>query len=917
MRFRSLLTVLAIIGLVTPIAFAAETTGSISGIVKGRDGAPLPGVTVTVSGPFLPAGRTDYTDSAGRFQFARLLPGEYVVRASLEKLGSWQRNAVVAVGKDTQLDAILETRTTEAVEVSAALPLVDLKSTEVAQNFTREQFEKLPMGRSYKDLFQLAPGVASNLTNINVNAGGNREDNLFLYDGVNITNPFYADIVTNFTQHDIQEINIKQGAVTAEFGRTGGFVVNAITKSGTNDFHGEVGGDLQNKDFSAKFKNGTLGSLTDRYGVGAGLGGPILRDFVWFYASGGLSRATTGDRTNNFNVISGSSDPPTDLPDLKVDTDEYFGKLTSAPSPKLFFNASYRYRKATTENAGICSTCAPTVAEDDFTKNEVLTAGGTWFITQNAFAEVKYNRYREDNGFTPHTDFGYRPAFNAQRPDLMGQFVTVAAYLVGGTQVAGQTVGGTSLARNDDNFERDEVKTSVTYYASFWSAEHELKAGFGYDENGEDLDRVSNGWGDVRYQTSRNTCTLNGAIPDVPAPCFTAAYVSQQPAQESTGKLYGIFVQDRITIGSRLSVLLGLLANRDEYIAGASVAGPEVNLLTYDFGDELQPRVGVSYVVDTRARDKAYANYGRYYNTDNKALARNASPYRIFSTNARFDLNGNFIGEIPDPATTGKRLLPNIDPQYTDEFIVGYARPIAGVWSAELWGMYRRTKDMLDDFPTVDVDTANPKSYVYGNLTNARRRYRSLTLEINRAYANNWSANLSYTLSRLDGNWDLDSFGDSRNYNSSSLQDGPGFYVEDPNRDGILAGDRTHVLKLFGSYQVIRNATLGGYLRIQSGQPYEARGFGDYAGRFLYLERAGSRRTPTWTNFDLLASYAIPIQVVTVRLEGRLLNVFNSQPALTVDNRQLLVGQAVNPNFETPTSFATPRGFSLTAVISF
>jgi hypothetical protein len=146
---------------------------------------------------------------------------------------------------------------------------------------------------------------------------------------------------------------------------------------------------------------------------------------------------------------------------------------------------------------------------------------------------------------------------------------------------------------------------------------------------------------------------------------------------------------------------------------------------------------------------------------------------------------------------------------------------------------------------------------------------------------------------------------------------GPGYYVEDPNRDGILAGDRKHVLKLFGSYQIIRNATLGGYLRIQSGQPYEARGFGDYAGSNLYIEKAGSRRTPTWTNFDLLASYAVPIQIVTVRLEGRVLNVFNSQPALTVDNRQLLVGQVVNPNFETPTSFATPRRFSLTAVISF
>jgi hypothetical protein len=172
MRVRALFALFALGALAAP-AFAAETTGSISGTVKRGDGAPLPGVTVTVSGAFLPAGRTDYSDSAGNFQFARLLPGEYLVKATLEGLGSWQRNAVVAVGKDTQLDAVLEPRTTAAVEVRAALPLVDIKSTEVAQNFTREQFEKLPMGRSYKDLFQLSPGVADNPNRINVNAGGN------------------------------------------------------------------------------------------------------------------------------------------------------------------------------------------------------------------------------------------------------------------------------------------------------------------------------------------------------------------------------------------------------------------------------------------------------------------------------------------------------------------------------------------------------------------------------------------------------------------------------------------------------------------------------------------------------------------------------------------------------------------------
>lgn len=905
---------LAFLLLFPPVLKAAET-GSISGVAVDAAGAALPGVAVSVRGPLLPGGRTATTDRGGDFRFPNLLPGEYTVKAELPGLGVSEMRAVVAVDKDTQLRHVLGSSVTREVEVVATLPLVDLKSTEVAANVARSQFERLPLGRSYASLFQLAPGVPEN-ARIAPNGGGNRQDNLYLYDGANITNPFFGDIYANFAELDIQEVNIKRGGISAEFGRTGGLVVNAVTKAGTNDFSGQARVEYQPASLSANYKNGVVASTTDSVNPGAGLGGPVLKDTVWFYASANFGRSTTGDRTNQFNVRPGSGDLPTALPDQDIDVDEYFGKVTGSPSSSFFLSASYRDRRATRTAEGICSSCSPTVATDNETQNSILDASATWFINASAYTDLKFSRVLEDNSLRPWTSLGYRPTFNPSRPDLMGQFVTVSSLLVGGTNVAGQTVGGYLLARNRNDFSRNEIKGSFSTFARFLGAEHDMKIGVSYNEDGEELDRAGNGWGSVNYSTSTATCNINNN--GTTAPCFTANYTSVQPVQESKGTTWGIFIQDRISIGDRWNVLLGLLANRDEWIAGVPSRGTEITLLRFDFADMLQPRLGVTFVPDTRAQDKLYANYARYYNADNKSLARAASPYRIYSTDVRFDLAGNKRYEVANPAEINKVVLPGVDPMYTDEFLLGYSRPLGKFWAVEVWGQYRSVGNVIEDYPTVDVTTASPKSYVYGNLDNAYRKYRALGLEVNKSFSDGWALSLSYTLSRLEGNWDLDQFADSRFYASSSLQDGPGYYVEDPNRDGILSGDRTHVFKLFASYEVIQNLTVGGYLRFQSGQPYEARGYGDYARNNLYIEPAGSRTTSSWTNFDLLLAYELPIaNICRVRFEGRVLNLFNSQPALTVDNRYRLANQVVNPAFEVPTSFAAPRRLVMAATVSF
>jgi hypothetical protein len=275
---------------------------------------------------------------------------------------------------------------------------------------------------------------------------------------------------------------------------------------------------------------------------------------------------------------------------------------------------------------------------------------------------------------------------------------------------------------------------------------------------------------------------------------------------------------------------------------------------------------------------------------------------------------------------TGKRVVEKIDPTKTDEIIVGYARPIAGSWSAELWGMYRYTDDIIEDFATLDRETEDPANFRYGNIP-GHRKYRAATLEVRKALRENWSLDVSYTLSRLEGNWDLD-YATQLFYTSSYIEDGPGLYVEDRNRNGILTGDRTHVAKVFATYVFPTNTTIGAYVRYQSGRPYEARGFDiAYNTDYLYLEKAGSRRMEDWTNVDLSVGQSFRLGPGELNIGASIYNLFNEQAVLALQQDVCLVGPCTaippvgdpnrNPNFERPTLLAQPRRVAVSATYSF
>jgi hypothetical protein len=892
----------------------AQDRGAITGVVKSSDGTPVAGALVKISSDLLPAGRTFTTGKDGQFRFPGLPPGTYTLTVTHPELTSIneKEEVIVGLGKSAQVTAVMVAggKLAEQVTVTARSPVIDLKSTEISSNWQKQLVEKLPLGRSYASLWQLAPGVADN-RDFAPNAGGNKQDNVFMYDGSNITNPFFGTLGANFSELDIAEVNIKRGAISAEFGRAAGMVTNAITKSGTNTFSGSFRLVGEPSGFTWKSKDPSIVTKYNRYNPALSFGGPIFKDKLWFYTSANLPRSTTTGRINNLGSV----------PDAKSNENELFFKLSANPFPNHLITASIRNNDYKDENAGVGVNDHPDVSITGNGLSRIFYLSWAWTISKSTLLEAKYDHVIENYKSVPNKALGYQPTFDPTHPERMGYFQTAAEFSqVGGASKSGQYVGAAS-EYNTQNFFRDELKLVLSQYLDFSGHSHLIKAGFGFDDGGEYLERLANGWGSILYYP-----TGSSTYDSLKRPGFRARYYPQQAPQDSRGRTYSIFVQDTVSIGERLTLMLGLLSNRDEF--SVKTGGEKNTFLKFDFDKEIQPRIGFTYMIDKKAGDKLYANWGRYNNMDNRSLARAAAPLRVYRQDAYFLLSdGSKVYDMPQASETGKVILPGIKPTYSDELVFGYSRPFLGVWSVELWGQYRNVKNVIEDYPTVNRLTS-PSSFVYGNLdgdlkdingnviatgVTAKRTYTAFSLEVKKQWADRWSLMAMYTWSKLYGNWDLDyAPGTSLFYASSYIEDAPGLFIEDPLRTGYMSGDRTHVFKLFGTWEFYKNLTLGGYLRVQSGRPWEARLKDYYGNYYMYTEKAGSHRLDAWPNLDLQVSYTIPLggrfQGI---IEARMMNLFDTQTIMSIDVR------SDQPTFKNATSYASPRKFALTFYVNF
>src|SRR6266850_1236465 len=246
---------------------AQEITGNIQGEVKDQTGAVVPNATVTATSE--PRSFTATTNSDGQYRFSNLQPGVYTISATATGFTTAKvENVTVELGRT--LNVVLEVRAvgaSQSVTVTATTePIVDVSSTKVATNVTQQEIDVLPKSLNFSSIINVAPGTRSE-----PNAGGFQIDgasgseNRFVVDGMDVTRVFGGTLgsTKNIPYDFVREVQIKSGGYEAEFGGATGGVINVVTRSGANDWHGEVRFDFQNDKLKAHDNPVLRRQLTD------------------------------------------------------------------------------------------------------------------------------------------------------------------------------------------------------------------------------------------------------------------------------------------------------------------------------------------------------------------------------------------------------------------------------------------------------------------------------------------------------------------------------------------------------------------------------------------------------------------------------------------------------------------------------
>ena len=963
---RVLRTCLLLVLAIPAIPADAQQTGAINGKVVDTGGAVLPGVTVEARSDALPGPRVTVTEGDGQYRLPALQPGSYTVTFVLSGMQTVTRQAEVQLGQDTAVDATLGVAgVTETITVTAVSSLIDRQTSTIKSGVSNEQIMALPVGQEYRDLVKLIPGVQVTQDLVRgPSAGGSGQDNLYQFDGVNVTLPLFGTLSAEPASHDIAQVTTTRGGARAvDFDRSGGFSIDSISKSGTARYAGEVSFQLQNNDMASDVKSGTPSRYEqDRTWTTANLGGPILHDRLFFYGSYYRPERTRDNRANLYG----------DLPQYQSTRDEGFGKVTFTPINSILLNFSYRHSKRIDKSDLFEANAAATTGTGYESTQKIGIAEGSWVINSRSHATFKYTDFtlktqgRPDNiaDVTISTAVGTRldlanldtigrltvpvpvagqTAYNAFIQPLIDRY----GYVLNGSRVGGGRVGY-GVQFDDNDFFRNAGQ--IGYNFSFGtSMRHELHVGYQRYTDEEDLTRTSNGWGTITVP--------GGRLATNPGAFYTASFQQQStgavPTIHSEYESQSLEFNDTIR-WSNWSFNLGVLASNDTLFGQGlredsstlsgyiSAPGTKYKMYEIPFSKMIQPRVGATWAYN--GNDTVFASYARYLPVAS-SLPRAASWDRNLATtiDAHFDTSGLLVSAAPVASSSGKLFVDDMTPRTVDEFLAGTSRQFTQQWSARLYGRYREGSHFWEDTNnTARVAFSPPpeiprepyiadltarisqigsgSTYVIAELDGAYTKYQEVTIE------SEWRGTRSflrgsYTWSHYYGNFDQDNSTTDNDANvfigSSFIGDGAGRQLWN-FRDGDLRGDRPHVVKLYGYYGLNWNATVGAFAVAQSGQPWEAWSYEPYialttstsdASRFA--EPAGSRRSPSHWQLDLNYTQNFRISRLNLQIAGDLFNVFDRQ---TGYNFQPAVH---NSQFGQPRLYFDPRRFQLAARLQF
>ncbi|HEX2120031.1 MAG TPA: carboxypeptidase regulatory-like domain-containing protein, partial [Thermoanaerobaculia bacterium] len=339
------LAVMVALLLTVPLFGQTETTtGSINGAITDNTAAALPGVTVTAVNADTGLTRTTVTENDGTYRIPLLPPGRYRVSAELSGLGNAAKSGVtVLLGTSTQVDLSIQPQLAETITVTAESPVVDVTETASAEAVTQNEIDNLPiLGRDFKDLVLLTPGVATAFGGrvSLVGARGTAVD--YNIDGANANSDFFAEERGGtsapyvFSQAAIREFRVIRNTYSAEYARGGGGTMNAITKSGTNELTGELFYYHRDEEWSEEREVDGIDEFfeprnADQYGFAAG--GPIMRDKLFYFVNGDFQKISEPFNSFDFRTSSQFQGLPSDVQSAVVSRIE---QLTGRPLAEEF-----------------------------------------------------------------------------------------------------------------------------------------------------------------------------------------------------------------------------------------------------------------------------------------------------------------------------------------------------------------------------------------------------------------------------------------------------------------------------------------------------------------------------------------------------------------------------------------------------
>ncbi|MBC7349754.1 MAG: TonB-dependent receptor [Candidatus Aminicenantes bacterium] len=715
-----------------PAAAQISQTGTLDGTVYDQDNQPLPGVNVSIKSAALISPSLEVvTNDRGHWRFPALPPGEYTVIFKLQGFRTLIREGIkVNVGVTTTLDVSLEqSAIEESITVTGAAPTVDIQRTSMTASITRDVLQNLPAARNLGAFFNMAPGVTSATVH-----GSSERDNTYNIDGVNITDPVTGTQAGTFGMDIMEELSVQTGGLPAEYGSVRGGVVNVVTRSGGNKFSGSVSFFYRNKDMQSTNTRGTIfegqtGGFDYDYEPAANLGGPIIKDRIWFFANFSLQK------TQEFS-LGYPYDQPNQVP-LDYKRPLPFIKFTIQATKKDRVVLAFNFSDYVRNHRGASS---------------YRTVDTTWKQTTPIYT---YN-FQLTHFFNPNLYMNLKAGYMDYALNLMAKNDVVRVYDSRYYRYYGSYGYDDIYSRN-----RFQALTDGTYFLDEFLGRHEIKGGIEFEYSWDSRYRRHNrdAWGNGPFFYVR----LSSGLPPDQIPMDLASLIDRvisegiSPTgtypymvhyQDFTRKdrkmVIGGFIQDTWSPFKRLTLNIGFRFDRQEGIlpvqgqdrtpveyppGSGNIYDPRLNEQRKPYvWNTLAPRLGASFDLTGDAKTALKVSFCRYYIANIMQWFVTVNPNSFISWRTHYIINDGTDPNYPidpnDPltrlrpnpdrlmynfsATASATMDPNLKSPYLDEFIIGIEREIITDTRFGVRYIHKWDRNLIED---VDLNRLNLNFY--------------------------------------------------------------------------------------------------------------------------------------------------------------------------------------------------------------